>query len=387
MSQIFSNNMGGGPPSVVVETLTGDTGGPVGPTANNINVPGGANFNTVGNPGTSTVTFNLNETIHWPSTNFAGTIGAIYLNGTNGAGGELFMHNYDGGLLSSTWLGLNAGNLTNAGGGGNTGIGYNALILIGSGGDNTAVGAETLNNLVGGFNNVALGVFSLTSLEDGVVDGASSYNTSLGTACGLNLLTGSWNTIIGTTWGNPMDDNASGIFYTGSESSNILINNRGVVGENSTMRLGTDGNGDGLINATYIAGIFGRTVNAGTGVPVVIDSTGLMGTVVSSRRFKKNIESLNHESEALYTLRTVSFNNIGDGDNYPYKQFGLIAEEVEETFPELVVYQKGEPFTVKYQDLPVLLLNELQKHQTIIQSLIKRINILEELLRGDGDEL
>jgi hypothetical protein len=382
MSQILSQGMGGTPPLVVVETLTGNTGGAVGPTANNINVPGGSNMNTVGDPGTSTLTINLNEYIVWPDTNDTGTSGVIYL-GTDINNNPIpFMGNYTGSSSpeyeqNNVFLGGDAGNFTNNSvEGGNTGIGWVVLRNLTSGIHNTGVGNSSLTSITTDSYNTAVGDGSLQFITAG-----TTYNTGMGYLCMQNMTGGSNNTALGFY---PIS--GCGSNYTGSESNNILINHPGVLGESNVMHIGVSGSGASEIDTTYIAGIYGSTVNAGTGTAVYIDSTGLMGTVVSSKRFKKNIESLNHESEALYSLRAVSFNRIGDSDNTDQKQFGLIAEEVEEVFPELVIYQKGEPFSVKYNDLPVLLLHELQKQQSLIQSLIKRINILEEEL-GDFDEL
>lgn len=397
MSQAGSFMQGGGPfPPSVLETLTGDTGGAVPATLNNINVLGGDNINTQGTPGTSTLEVFLNDTIHWPETNASGTTGAIYLGGSGGTGGSIFMHNYTslpGG--QSTFLGLDAGGdltitgqeNTGIGAGalqhlagvagfasGNTALGAGSLNLLVTGGSNTALGNDSLGSLVGGFNNVAIGDSSLNSLNNGSIT-VSSYNVSVGTISGLNLLTGSYNTLIGSGDGTTVL--GAGENLLGAESSNIIINNPGTTGDNNTIRIGVQGSGSGQINKTFIAGIFGATVGI-SGIPVVVDNIGQLGTVVSSKRFKKDIQPMREsDSEALMHLRPVSF-RMNDDFSDSHKRFGLIAEEVEDQLPYLVSYdEENKPFSVKYNELPIFLLNELQKQHSIINSLVRRINLLE----------
>ncbi len=398
MSQIIVRNNGNGPfPPTVLETLTGDVGGPVPASGNNIDVLGGDNMNTEGNPGISTLFINLNEVIRWPNTNNTGTTGAIYLGGSGGAGGTIFMHNYTSSVTNDcTFLGLNAGgNLTvvgqeNTGIGtnclknlagapafaaGNTAIGANALLSLVTGGSNSALGNACLASLVGGFNNVAAGDSALGSLIAGDIND-SSYNVAIGTIAGENLQTGRNNSFIGSGDGTVIF--AAGSAYTTNESSNICINNPGVIGDNNTIRIGVDGNATGQIDQTFIAGIYGRMVGA-TNAPVIVDDVGQLGTAVSSKRFKKDIQPMReNDSEALMQLRPVSFRMINHASDAP-KQFGLIAEEVEEILPYLVIRDAdNQPFSVKYEQLPVFLLNELQKQHAIINSLVRRLNLLEQ---------
>jgi hypothetical protein len=107
----------------------------------------------------------------------------------------------------------------------------------------------------------------------------------------------------------------------------------------------------------------GVTTSMNDAVPVVIDSTGNLGTASSSRRYKESISDIGEASERLYDLRPVTFRYqqpYADGEK-PI-QYGLIAEEVAEVLPELVVRNTaGNPETVKYQDLTPMLLNEVQK--------------------------
>lgn len=377
MSQIIFTNGGGVTPGSAVETLTGNTGGAVSPTANNIDVVGGENINTVGNPGTSTLTINLNESIHLPDSNTSGTTGVIYLGATGGVGGSPFLHNYDSTaeVGKSTFLGIDAGNLTNTGVF-NTGIGHQSLSSLTSGVDNVSVGTQSLQLLTSGVNNIAIGDLALGVLTGGSVEGPSSYNIAIGSIAGAQLTSGSSNILIGTGNGNP--ETGGGDNYTSTESSNICIGNTGVTGDQNVIRIGQHDGSDAVQqNSCFIAGIFGVTVGV-SGIPVVVDSTGQLGTVVSSERFKKDIQSLSDkESASLMNLRPVSFNLISEKN--PLRQMGLIAEEVAQEMPHLVVFDnENKPFTVRYHDVNILLLKEVQKQHALIESLMKRINRLEQ---------
>jgi hypothetical protein len=119
------------------------------------------------------------------------------------------------------------------------------------------------------------------------------------------------------------------------------------------------------------------TVSGGT--PVFIKSDGQLGTLTSSRRFKEEIEDIGQDSRVLFELRPVRFRYKLEivGEDRPL-EFGLIAEEVAEVYPELVVYDKeGRPEAVKYHFLSSLLLNELQKQAIEIQWMKSRLERLE----------
>jgi uncharacterized coiled-coil protein SlyX len=117
--------------------------------------------------------------------------------------------------------------------------------------------------------------------------------------------------------------------------------------------------------ATYIAGIYGTPTLSG--IPVYIDATGQLGTVSSSRRFKEEIEPMKHVSEAILALKPVTFHYTNDTTNRP--QFGLIAEDVAEVNPHLVVRDRnGEIYTVRYEAVNAMLLNEfLKEHKAFTQ--------------------
>ena len=136
-----------------------------------------------------------------------------------------------------------------------------------------------------------------------------------------------------------------------------------------------------------MAGIYG--VTSASGVPVFINSNGQLGTQTSSRRYKEEIREMGDATAALMKLRPVTFYYKHEYDNGPRTlQYGLIAEEVAKVFPELVAYNTdGSPYTVRYQFLSSMLLNEVQKQYRrgqdqaeVIQAQEQQINELEERL-------
>ena len=219
----------------------------------------------------------------------------------------------------------------NGGGDGNTAVGYQALQFSEVEGfgsvDNTAIGYQALQNnaaFVPGTGNTAVGSRALQNNQGG------DFNIGLGESAGLNL--------------------------TSFDSNNIDIGNRGVAGESGKIRIGTAG----IQNGTFIAGIRNVTTGNGNAIPVLIDSAGQLGTMSSSRRFKTEIKPMNKASEAILALKPVTFHYRSDKTNMP--QFGLIAEEVAEVNPDLVVRDKnGEIYTVRYEAVNAMLLNEFLK--------------------------
>src|SRR5205814_4485157 len=133
--------------------------------------------------------------------------------------------------------------------------------------------------------------------------------------------------------------------------------------ESGTIRRGKQG----TQTATYIGGIYGKTVASGTKVGVMIDSTGKLSTVVSSARFKEASKPMDKASEALLQLKPVTFRYRHELDPDGVSQFGLIAEQVEKVNPDLVVRDEdGQVNTVRYEAVNAMLLNEfLKEHRTV----------------------
>jgi endosialidase-like protein len=307
-------------------------------------------------------------------------------------GGVPFAHTHG---VNNTFVGISAGNLTLTGssntavgnsalkmdtdGSSNTAVGYLAMTAINGGHDNVAVGGFALSSSTAGFNNAAFGADAMTSSTTG------NNNTAIG-AQALENNTGNNNLAIGTqamaskTGGDnnlALGANAGGAITTGGGSNNIMIGHAGVDGESSTIRIGTSP----LHSKTFIAGIFGvMTSNAQNTVPVVIDGTGQLGTVASSRSVKFDIEDMAGATADLMKLRPVTFRYIAHGANAPL-QYGLIAEEVAEVYPELVAHgSDGKVSSIMYQFLPPMLLNEAQKQHQKIEEQQRTIDTLQAQL-------
>ena len=159
--------------------------------------------------------------------------------------------------------------------------------------------------------------------------------------------------------------------------NNIYIANLGQPGDSGVIAIGEQG----VQTDTFIAGISGATTGL-PGTTVLIDANGQLGTISSSRRFKQDIHNMDQASSALMRLRPVTFRYkkaYANGER-PV-QYGLIAEEVDEVYPELVVKnEEGQVQTVEYQKLNSMLLNEVQKQHRQIHELTERLAQLEQVL-------
>jgi hypothetical protein len=256
----------------------------------------------------------------------------------------------------------------------NVAIGVDALFANTTGRDNTATGFGALNLNTSGMANTATGFLALVSNKTGIRNVGIGHNALRDNATGRN------NTAIG--W-------AAGRLTTGND--NVLIAHRGALDESQTMRIGTRGTegvaGSG-VTRTFIAGIRNVTTSR-PGIPVLIDSAGQLGTISSSRRFKQDIEAMADASDRLLQLRPVQFHytNVDSSGKRPV-QFGLIAEEVAEVFPELVFLdEEGQPETVGYHLLPTLLLNELQKEHEQNRAQSEQLARQEKLLAEQSLQL
>jgi hypothetical protein len=260
----------------------------------------------------------------------------------------------------------------------NTAIGANALISNTTGADNTATGFDALASSGAGLANTANGCFALSSDTTGNSNTATGFdalfNNTTGygnTANGFQALpsntTGYENTANGfqalhdnTGAGNTALGYLAGSNLTTGDD-NIDIGNDGVAGDAGTIRIGRS-----FIGATYIAGIRGKTTGNADAIPVLIDSAGQLGTVSSSRRFKKEIRPMDTASDAILALKPVTFHYKSDKRDTP--QFGLIAEEVAAVNPNLVVRdEKGDIYTVRYDAVNAMLLNEFLKEHKRVQ--------------------
>jgi len=299
------------------------------------------------------------------SLNTANGVNALFNNtagGNNTANGVAALFNNTTGS-NNTATGVDA-LASNGSGGNNTANGFNALFSNTTGVNNTANGEAALQNNATGKNNTADGLQALNNNTTGINNAGSGVNAlfsnttgNFNVAVGVNSLlrntTGSSNIALGFNAGNNLTIG----------NNNIDIGNAGIAAEANTVRVGTQG----TQRRTFIAGISGTAV---TGSPVVVNASGQLGVAASSERFKDEIKPMNKASEAVLALQPVTFRykkNI-DPDRVP--QFGLVAEEVEKVNPNLVVRDKaGKPYTVRYEAVNAMLLNEFLKEHRAVQEL------------------
>jgi hypothetical protein len=257
-----------------------------------------------------------------------------------------------------------------------------AALANSSGSDNAAFGNLTLNHNTTGYRNVALGERALYSNTTGLTNvaagaGAMHANTDGGqnVAVGRRALesntTGDRNIAIGVLAGR----------YATTGNDNVYIANAGVAGESGQIKIGNSG----IHTDVTIVPIFGNTSTGGTSV--LVNAAGKLGTTTSSARFKQDVEDLGTASELLAKLRPVRFHYREEAvgkEGAQQLQYGLIAEEVAEVAPELVIPDaQGEPYSVRYHVLPSLLLNEMQKQQRTMESQAAEI----EFLRAQQQEI
>src|SRR4029077_16731514 len=309
--------------------------------------------------------------------------------------GTLFANNADrntatgaGALLSNTTGSLNTANgafalISNTTGSFNTATGDSALFHNTLGSYNTAVGDAALTNKTGP-GNTATGALALS------VNTTGEANTATGVAALFINSTGIWNTAVGwnalnvsngnrnTATGYKAlinnttgDDNTAfgylALGFSGTGSGNVALgSNAGsnVTTASNVISIGSNVAAADVSNTCFIGNIFG--VNVGMdALPVFINASGQLGTTASSRRFKTDIQQMDKSSEAILSLKPVTFHYKSDRKNT--SQFGLIAEEVAKVNPDLVVHDKeGKPYTVRYDQINAMLLNEfLKEHKKL----------------------
>jgi hypothetical protein len=289
--------------------------------------------------------------------------------------------------------------------GGNTAEGTNALFSLTTGVWNTALGFEALNHDTAGAKNTATGLralFSNTSGSNNTANGVYAlygntigwYNDAVGAYALSHNTEGSYNAANGygalyyNTEGNYNTATGFGALYrnvsgggntangygtlaanTGSNNTALgIFSGSGVTTANGVIAIGAAG--ANVSNSCFIGNIFGTTVSGGTAV--FINSFGQLGTVSSSRRFKNQIKPMDKSSEAILGLKPVTFHYKSDSRDTP--QFGLIAEEVAEINPDLVVRdEKGEIYTVRYDAVNAMLLNEFLKEHRKVEEQDRKI--------------
>jgi hypothetical protein len=346
------------------------------------------------------------------SENTANGLRALFSNTTGG-------YNTAGGFLALYRNTTGSGNMANGAyalssnttGYNNTADGPFALETNTTANNNTASGAFALENNTTGTQNTAAGAFALennTTANNNTATGfqalqqntTGTHNTAIGesalknnttsnnsTADGFQALfhntTGANNTAIG--FHALFNNNGSSNIAVGSSagvnlttgSNNIDIGNLGAAGESNTTRIGS------TQTRTFIKGISGVAV---TGTAVVVNAGGQLGVAASSARFKDDIKPMNTVSEAILALRPVTFRYTQEIDPERTSQFGLVAEEVEKVNPDLVARDsKGEVYTVRYDAVNAMLLNEFLKEHKTVQELKAKVQKQEVIITQQQD--
>ena len=262
--------------------------------------------------------------------------------------------------------------------GGNTAEGQRALLSLTTGGFNTAIGYLSLRNNTTGSFNTAVGAGAL-------IANTSDENTAVGLGALLSHSTGSANTANG----------AFALFSDTGGQANTAIGDRALVNNttgNLNVALGFDAGGfvttannvicigslgSNVNNSCFIGNIAGVDQGGPAAAVFINTGTGQLGTAApsSSRRFKREIKAMEKASEAILDLKPVTFEYKSDKTNTA--QFGLIAEEVAEVNPNLVVRDKnGEIYTVRYDAVNAMLLNEFLKEHRKVEQMQKQIEAL-----------
>lgn len=294
----------------------------------------------------------------------------------------------------------------------NTGIGSLSLHDNTTGDANTAIGASAAQDNVSGSRNVAAGYRSLYSNSSG------SDNTGLGTNSLSYLVHGSNNTAVGSNaLINSISNDNTAIGYRAGDGNTTGSNNL-FLGKDSGVNVSTANNcvvigsipAKNTSDATFVANVHNSNV---TGASVVVDTWGRLGITVSSKRYKDNIEKLSDDvSTKIYQLEPVTFSYKDDPSKACH--YGLIAEQVYEVMPELVVmkqetetrtvsetrtdgtkYQRqialptgNKPHTVQYEKLIPLLLNEVIKLRSEVDELKNQLLTTQiHKLREEVDSL
>jgi len=262
--------------------------------------------------------------------------------------------------------------LSNTSGFNNTANGTLALFSNTEGDSNTAYGLTALFANTTGAQNTAVGLSALTHNTEG------GDNTAVGLIALSNNTTGSANTAVGSNaLGNNDGGNqnaAVGPFALGNNvngSNNIALGSSagtGVTTADNVICIGTAG--QNVANSCYIGQIFGVTSSGG--LAVFVNADGKLGTATSSRRFKEAIAPMDSTSKVLFALKPVTFRYKNEIDPAGLSQFGLVAEDVEKVSPDLVVRDKeGKPYSVRYDQVNAMLLNEFLKEHRKVEQLEK----------------
>jgi trimeric autotransporter adhesin len=252
----------------------------------------------------------------------------------------------------------------------NTALGAQAL-AVNTSSNNTAIGSSSLAANTEGMSSTAIGRNALTSNTVG------NFNAAIGQDSLLLNTEGGGNTAVGY---GALQSNTTGVmnvgigYYAGWNVSTAY----------NVISIGSMGGN--VDNSAWISNVYGTTTQDGTVAPVVVSSTGQLGVVASSQRFKKDIASMDKASDGILALRPVTFHYKSDTGETP--QFGLIAEEVAKVDPSLVLLGKdGKPFTVRYDAVNAMLLNEFLKEHCTVQELQSEVAALTATVKEQATQM
>src|SRR5262249_55357740 len=246
----------------------------------------------------------------------------------------------------------------NTEGGNNTAVGLVALTANTVGNHNTAIGDSALTNNKEGSDNTAVG-FQALEHNTTSVGNSGTGNTAIGSSALFSNSTGGGNTALGN---GTLSSNTTGILNTalGFQAGTSIST------ADDVTCIGAGVAGADVSHTTWIGNVFGVQTQNGSTAPVIVSADGQLGTVASSERFKKDIANMEETSEAIMSLRPVTFHYKTDIRETP--QFGLIAEEVAKVNPALVLPDKeGKPYTVRYDAVNAMLLNEFLKERRKVE--------------------
>jgi hypothetical protein len=262
---------------------------------------------------------------------------------------------------------------SNTNGGANTAFGFQALNNNTSANFNTAMGAGALRGNTTGEQNTAMGEGALAHNTEG------DFNTAVGEIALLNNTIGAFNSAVGRL---SLSSNTEGFGNTAvgygaldqaTGDNNVALGNSAgheVTTANNVICIGANVTGFNVNDSCFIGNIYQKQVGNDS-LTVLVDSSGKLGTMVSSRRFKHDIKPMGEASEAVLALKPVTFHYNSDPTGAG-PQFGLIAEDVEKVNRDLIVRDKeGEPYSVRYDQVNAMLLNEFLKEHHKVEQLKK----------------
>jgi hypothetical protein len=274
--------------------------------------------------------------------------------------------------IGNTYVGFQAGKGASAAtvfGMNNTYVGNGAGLFNAGGSSNVFFGADAGQDNTTGSNNEFIG------LGTGQSNTTGGNNTAVGNGALSSNTTGSNNIAIGQNAGDSVTSTNNG---NNIDIGNSGMSTDGAAANTGVIRIGTAG----TQTSFFVAGVSGMMTGSNNAVAVLIDSNGQLGTVNSSQRFKEDIQDMGDASSGLLRLHPVTFRYkqpFADGSK-PI-EYGLIAEEVADVYPDLVAHSAdGQIQTVKYQVLDSMLLNELQKQADLNRQQAEQIRLLEERL-------